>query len=308
MLVIAVAGPTGSGKSELGLAIAEAFKGEIVNYDSVQVYRGLDIGSAKLPASARRGIPHHLIDVLDPIADLTAGAYARMARGVLTEVWGRGRLPILVGGTGFYLRALLDGLSPAPERDPKLRSRLAVIAVRRPGALHRFLRCVDPDAARRIHANDLQKLIRAIEMTTLAGRPSSVTQTLPRHKLEGFSVLKLGLAPDRAQLRDRLNTRAIRMFEQGLVEETRRLLNNGVPANTKALQSLGYKQALAVLSGATSVEHAIAESQARTRQYAKRQFTWFRADPEVHWLHGFGAEPGIQQEALRQVASFLGVG
>jgi tRNA dimethylallyltransferase len=164
---------------------------------------------------------------------------------------------------------------------------------------------LDKRTAARIHPNDLQKLIRAVEMTRLAGQPASATQTLPRQKLEGFSVLKLGLAPDRARLRDRINNRSKRMFDEGLLQETRNLLAGGLSAQAKPMQSLGYRQAVAVLQGAITLEQAIEECQTRTRQYAKRQITWFRADPEVGWLSGFGDDPAVQEQALGKVAKFL---
>ena len=302
--LVVVLGPTGSGKSELALNLAEAVKGEILNCDSVQTYRGLNIGSAKLPLEARRGVPHHLLDVIDIDQELTAGGYSRLARETLSAIRARGRVPIVAGGTGFYLKALLDGLSPAPLRNNALRERLSAVAERRPGALHRFLRVHDPLAARRIHGNDRQKLIRALEMTLLARQPATRIQSRPRENLQGFSVLKLGLAPDRSQLYERLNQRSAAMFQQGLLEETR-VLKAAFSPQTKALQSLGYKQALQVLDDQLTVEQAIRECQTRTRQYAKRQITWFRADPGVHWLHGFGWDPDIQAQALAQVGAFL---
>lgn len=303
--LIAVVGPTGSGKSQLGLVIAEQAGGEIVNYDSVQVYRGLDIGSAKLPAALRRGIRHHLLDILDFGQELTAGAWANLAREVLATVWDASKIPVFVGGTGFYLRALLDGLSPAPGRDRELRARLGEIAARRPGTLHRFLRRFDRPAAKRIHPNDLQKLIRAIELTVSAGRPASETQSLPRQGLGNVSVLKIGLMPERAVLYRHLDARSADMFRDGLLDETDALLRAGAPADAKPLNSLGYKQAVGVLTGATTVEQAIFECQTRTRQYAKRQLTWFRRERNVHWLQGFGSEAEIQNEGLRLVQNFL---
>lgn len=295
--LIAVVGPTGSGKSALALRLAAWFHGEIVNCDSVQVYRGLDIGSAKTPQTARLGIPHHLVDVIDPSGELTAGDYARMAGEVLQEIGLRGALPVIAGGTGFYLRALLHGLSPAPRRDPALRDRLAKVAQRRPGALHRFLRRHDEAAAERIHPNDHQKLIRAIE---LAGQ---ITQ--PRQELAGFRVLKIGLKPPRGALYEKLNQRSRWMFEHGLLAETEGLLYSGVPASAKALATLGYRQAIAMLNQGWSLDAAIADCQLRTRHYAKRQITWFRAEPDVHWLAGFGEEDGVQQEAAALVRRFL---
>src|SRR5579875_1699476 len=296
--LIAVLGPTGAGKSELALTVAAALHGEILNCDSIQVYRGLDIGSAKLPASCRRGIPHYLLDILALDQELTAGAYSQLARQVLADLRARERLPIVVGGTGFYLRALLDGLSPAPGRYAPLRARLDALALRRPAALHRLLRLHDPAAALRIHPNDRQKLIRALELTLLAGRPATHVQSAPRDRLQGFAVLKLGLAPDRTALCERLNQRSAAMFQNGLLEETQRLLEAGFSPDAKPLQSLGYKQASQVLAGRLPLDHAILECQAKTRQYAKRQMTWFRHEPGVHWLRGFGADPSIQEQAL----------
>ncbi|HEX3683981.1 MAG TPA: tRNA (adenosine(37)-N6)-dimethylallyltransferase MiaA [Bryobacteraceae bacterium] len=303
--LVAVLGPTGAGKSELALFLAEAFEGEILNCDSIQVYRGLDVGSAKLPLAARRSIPHHLIDIASVDCELTAGEYARRARQVLAEIRGRQRLPIVAGGTGFYLRALLDGLSPAPRRDEPLRTRLRALAERRPGVLHRFLRIHDPTAALRIHPNDRQKLIRAIELTLLAGQPATGVQSVARDRLQGFAVLKLGLAPDRALLRERLNTRSAALFRSGLLEETQTLLEAGFSPEAKPLQALGYKQALQILSGQVTLEQAIRECQTKTRQYAKRQMTWFRHEPDVVWLSGFGWNPVVQQQALDRVRALL---
>ncbi len=288
--LIAIVGPTGSGKSALALSVAAQGRGEIINCDSVQVYSGLDIGSAKTPVPERLGLPHHLIDVVSPGGEMTAGDYARRAAEVLLGVKQRGHLPVIVGGTGFYLRAALEGLSPAPERNQPLRDRLARVAQRRPVALHRFLRTRDPDAARRIHPNDHQKLIRAIEM---AG------QIQPeRQALAGFRVLKIGLNPPRAELYERINRRCRWMFENGLLEETRALLAAGIAPGAKALTTLGYRQAIAVITHNLPVEDAICDCQLRTRHYAKRQLTWFRAEADVHWLTGFGDNPEIQQAAF----------
>ena len=266
-----------------------------MNFDSVQVYRGLDVGSAKTPVELRRGIPHHLVDVAEPEEDFTAGTFARTAQTILKEITERGRIPVLVGGTGFYLRSLLEGLSPAPARNIDLRQRLSDVAARRPGALQRFLRRLDKAAAVRIHTNDLQKLIRAIELACTVSSPS------PRAALVGFEVTKIGLNPPRSELYERLNARSAAMFDAGLLEETRRLLESGVPANAKTLQSLGYKQAVAVLEGQQTLEEAVVELQTRTRQYAKRQMTWFRKEAGVVWMDGFGDEARIQESAKRVI-------
>lgn len=296
--IFAVLGPTGAGKSELALLLAETFAGEVVNCDSVQVYSRLDIGSAKLTLSERRGIPHHLLDILDPGEELTAGAYARLARSALADIQERSRVPVVVGGTGFYFRALIDGLSPAPVRNEELRVRLETIRDRRAEVLYRFVRRFDPEAARRIHPNDHQKLIRAIELIHLTQRPATQTQSVPRDALLGVKILKLGLDPPRAALYKRLNRRSAWMFSHGLLEETRSLLESGVSPHWKPLQSLGYRQAVGVLQGSCSPEEAVTECQTKTRQYAKRQMTWFRSESNMQWLGGFGSEPEIQQSAL----------
>ncbi|MGI8962756.1 MAG: tRNA (adenosine(37)-N6)-dimethylallyltransferase MiaA [Bryobacteraceae bacterium] len=303
--LVVVLGPTGAGKSELGLALAEAFDGEIINCDSVQVYRGLQIGTAKLRVEARRGIPHHLIDILSPDQELTAAAYSHLARNAFDTLRITRKLAIVVGGTGFYLKALIEGLSPAPSRDERLRARLGNIAVRRPLALYRFLRSRDPEAASRIHPNDHQKLIRAIELTLLAGQPATITQSLPRNSLRGFEVLRLGLAPPRILLYERLNQRSAQMFESGLIEETEAILDAGFSPTAKPLQSLGYKQAMKVIANQMDVEEAIRECQTKTRQYAKRQITWFHREPNVNWLPGFGDRNEIQQLALAITEKFL---
>ena len=303
--LIVVLGPTGAGKSELALHIAQAVGGEIVNCDSVQVYRGLEIGSAKLSLQERRGIPHHLLDIVGPHEELTAGAYAALARATLQGVAERGNVAVVVGGTGFYLRALLAGLSPAPPRDARLRVRLSALASRRPAALHRFLRRHDPASALRIHGNDHQKLMRAIELTWLSKQPASRVQSAPRQPLHGFRVLKLGLTPARNSLREALDTRSTEIFRRGIVEETRALLASGLDPRAKSLETLGYKQAVEFITGEISLADAVRQCQIRTRQYAKRQMTWFRAEPDVEWLAGFGGDPAVQEKALGLAREFL---
>lgn len=303
--MIAVAGPTGSGKSELALRIAEEFHGEIVNCDSLQLYRYFDIGTAKLPVEERRGIPHHLLDLLDPDEIFSAGEYARRARQVLREIASRGALPVVVGGTGLYLRALIDGLFAGPERDEALRARLMERERRRPGSLHRLLRRFDPGSLHRVHARDLQKTIRALEVCLAARRPMSRMFTAGRHPLEGFRVLKIGLDPPRQALYERLDARCRQMFQHGLVEETQSILSRGFPASAKPFESHGYKQALELLRGAMPIEEAIESAQRNTRRYAKRQWTWFRKEPEIDWLGGFGAEDATQALAIERVQNFL---
>lgn len=297
--LIVVAGPTGAGKSDLALELASRCRGEIVNCDSVQLYRYMDIGSAKTPAAERRGIPHHLIDVLEPDAVFTAGDYARAARRALVQIAERGRVPIVVGGTGFYLRALLSGLSEAPPRDQGLRERLQR---RRPGSLHRLLSRFDPAAAGRIHPNDVNKLIRALEVSLLTRRPSSeFFCERPSQPLEGFRVFRVGLDPAREALADRINLRCERMFEAGLIDEVRHILSLGYPPTSKALFSIGYREAILHLERKISFAEALAQTQAATRQYAKRQRTWFRREPEMFWIRGFGAEDNSVAAAMHHL-------
>jgi tRNA dimethylallyltransferase len=303
--LVAVVGPTGAGKSELALRIAQEFRGEVVNCDSLQVYRHLNIGTAKLPPEDRRGIPHHLLDILNPDQVFTAGEYSRMARPVLREIVARGRLPVIAGGTGFYLRALLEGLFPGPSRNDVLRKRLARRETRHPGWLHRVLVRLDPPSAARIHPGDVQKLVRAVEVLFATRRPLSSWFDEGREPLEGFRVLKLGLDPPRAELYQRLDARCERMFAGGLIEEVRGILALGYPAQSKALESHGYRQAVQVIAGGMDLASAVSEACRNTRRYAKRQWTWFRRDPEVRWLGGLGDEPGLQESALSLTGEFL---
>jgi tRNA dimethylallyltransferase len=305
-LVVVVLGPTASGKTALALAIARRFGGEIVNCDSVAMYREFDIGTAKPSAAERAEIPHHLLDCVDPLADVSAGEYARQARRILREIVLRERhLPIVSGGTGLYLRALLEGLFPGPQRSEELRFKLRD-RVQKNGTehLHRILRRLDSSAANRIHANDVPKVIRAIEVC-LASRQSSrqnMTELWQqgREPLHGFRILRLGLNPDREILYARINQRAANMFDQGLIAETERLLAK-YGAQARPLASLGYKQALQFLRGELDRESALSAAQQAHRNYAKRQITWFRREPDVHWLAGFGDDPAIQAEGIATV-------
>ena len=313
-LAVIVLGPTGSGKTALSLELAERFNGEIVSCDSVAVYRGMELGTAKPTAEERARVRHHLIDVADPNQPFTAGEYSRQARAALRDIAGRGKLPIVTGGTGLYLRALTEGLFAGPARQEGLRARLTGSVARsqeRHGEawLHRVLRRLDPPSAARIHANDTPKLMRAIEVCLASRQPMSDVLATPgtaKDPLTGFRLLRIGLNPPRQahppreglpreSLYDRLNRRAAAMFAAGLVEETRDLLERYGPV--KALDSLGYRQALRVLAGTLSEEVGIAAAQQGHRNYAKRQLTWFRREPKVHWLEGFGDEPETQRAA-----------
>ncbi|WP_419804443.1 tRNA (adenosine(37)-N6)-dimethylallyltransferase MiaA [Terriglobus sp.] len=288
-LLLVLVGPTASGKTALSLTLAEHLNGEIVSCDSVAVYRGMDIGSAKPTPAEQARVPHHLIDVTTPATNYTAGDYGRAARAAIRDITARNRTPIVAGGTGLYLRALLDGLSPMPARDEALRDRLRKIAERRdPAALHRLLTRFDPAAATSIHPNDEPKLIRAVEVSVLARRP--ITAAWQDHRpepLTGFHVVQFGLAPPRAELYERINARSAAMFANGLVEETRNLIAEYGP-DTRAFTALGYAQAAAVLRGAISQPDAIAATQQGHRNYSKRQGTWFRKNPRIHWLPTFG--------------------
>ncbi len=291
-LAVILLGPTGSGKTALSLALAEQFNGEIVSCDSVAVYRGMDLGSAKPTREQQARAPHHLIDVADPDQPFTAGAYSRAARAALYDIAARGHLPIVTGGTGLYLRALTEGLFAGPQRQEGLRDRLRRSGEKREGTwLHRLLGRIDPASAARIHANDAPKLIRAIEVCLAGRRPMSevlATEAEARDPLTGFRLLRIGLNPPRAALYERLNRRCAEMFAAGLLNETKALLACYGPV--RALDSLGYRQACSVLIRGLSEKAAIAEAQQGHRNYAKRQLTWFRREPDVNWIERFGDE------------------
>ncbi len=306
-LLVVLLGPTGSGKTSLALALAERSPAEIVSCDSVAVYRGMDIGSAKPSHAERARVPHHLVDITDPDRPYTAGEYSRDARAALQAITARGRLPIVTGGTGLYLRALLRGLFAGPQRSEALRERLQAFARRRgAGSLSRLLRRLDPDSAARIHPNDAPKLIRAVEVC-VAGEERLSTALAGNHArdpLTGYRIVRLGLQPERAALYARINARAEAMFAAGLVDEMRGLVERfGSPAS---LDALGYRQAGQVLGGSLSVAAAIASAQQGHRNYAKRQMTWFRREPDVTWLHGFGEEADVREAAFAVVKRAAG--
>jgi len=299
--LVVIAGPTASGKTSLALDLALRFGGEIISCDSVAVYREFEIGTAKPSPEERAHVPHHLIDVVAPDAYFTAGEYARLAREAARQITARGHLPIVCGGTGLYLRAMLDGLFAGPERDEELRERLR--NRRHPGALWRLLRRLDPEAAGRIHSNDEPKLIRAIEVCAASSRPMSELLREGRDALKGYRILRIGLSPERALLYDRINLRCVEMFDRGLIEETRALMTR-YGQDAFAMRSLGYRQAAEHLSGEYSPVEALARTQQGHRNYAKRQLTWFRRDPEMHWLPTFGSQASAPATEL--VRHFLG--
>jgi tRNA dimethylallyltransferase len=302
-LLVVILGPTASGKTALSLALAESFSGEIINCDSVAMYRELNIGTAKPTAAERARAAHHLFDDIEPTAYITAGEYARQARQVIAEIKNRGHLPIVVGGTGLYLRALLEGLFPGPQRSEDLRERLRERAKRRGSQyLHRILARLDPAAAGRIHANDVPKLIRAVEVCLSSRRKMTDLWQQGREPLRGFHILRIGLNPDRAKLYEKINARAAEMFSAGLLEETESLIQK-YGDSIRPLASLGYKQAAQLIRHELTREQAIAAAQQAHRNYAKRQMTWFRREPDVHWLNGFGDDTRLQRAAIDEIRS-----
>lgn len=281
--LIVVAGPTGSGKSEFALRLAETLDGEIVNYDSVQIYRGFDIGSAKPSLEQRRRVPHHLFDIVDADEEFNAADYAKRAREVCADIHARGKRAILAGGTFFYLRALLSGLPEMPGRDEPLRARIRAIAARPrgPERLHRWLSKIDPRSGRKIAPADRHRVERALEVWITSGKPISSWE---RDGDDELPSVKLALELERKQLAAMLDARVEAMFRAGLIDETRALLQR-YPATARPFGTIGYKEAAAVVRGEMSAADAIAETRRRTRAYAKRQRTWLRAERNVHWLN-----------------------
>ena len=296
--IVAIVGPTGAGKSELALELAESLGGEVVSFDALQVYRGLDIGTAKVLPSERRGIPHHLLDEVEANEEFSAAEFVRRAVPAIEGIAARGKVPILVGGTGLYLRALRRGLFEGPGRSPGVRDRLLAIADRRGAkALHRMLRRWDPDLAARIHENDRVRLIRGLEVYLASGRKMSELMSTRRRPIEGFQDILVGLRPNREVLKARVEARVHAMFARGLVDEVRRLLRThgaGVPA----FKAIGYREVLLHLDGELDVDGARRLTLLATTQYAKRQMTWFRREPEVRWFDGCGDDRGVRARVL----------
>ena len=304
--LIVIVGPTASGKSALAVWLARELGGEVVACDSTQLYRGFDIGTAKPTAEERRGVAHHLIDVLDPREASTAGDYRERAIAVLEDLRARKRLPIFTVGTGLYLRALLEGLADVPLRSEELRERLwASAEAHPPGYLHRILKRLDPVSAEKIAPGDEQKLIRAVEVCLLAKKPLSEVHRAGRNPLRGWRSIKIGLSPEREAIYQRIHARTDAMLAAGWMEEVRGLVASGLPVDAKPFDFIGYRELRAVLKGEMNLEEAKAAIQQATRRYAKRQLTWFRRDPQIHWFSGFGQDAVIQKEALARTRGQL---
>jgi tRNA dimethylallyltransferase len=301
-LVVAVLGPTATGKSALALSIAVRFGGEIVNCDSTAVYRGFDIGTDKVPPNEQRGIPHHLIDVADPTDEYTAAQYAQDAAAAIRDIQARGALPIVTGGTGFYFRALTRGLFPGPGRDAALRTRLNLIAERRGVEwLHRLLRRVDAASATRIQSRDQKRIVRALEVFFLTGRPLTEHFAETRSPMPEVEVLAIGLKLPAGQVSERVTRRVDEQFARGLLDEMRALLARGVPEDARPFGGLVYRQALEHLRGVRDEASTRALIAQENRRYARRQLIWFRKEPNLIWFDG----PGESPATIASVLTFL---
>jgi len=305
--LVVILGPTASGKSSLAIEVARRWNGEVLCCDSTQLYRHFDIGTSKPGATEQRGIPHHLMDLLEPHEVFTAGDYRRRALHVLADLRGRARLPVLTAGTGLYLRALLEGLAAAPGRSEQLRERLRQRSLLRgAGYLHRILARLDPPTALRVAPQDEAKLIRAIEVCLSAGRPMSQVMLQPRPHLEGFHAVKIGLMPPRSALYERIERRTHAMLAAGWVDEVRSLVASGFDPGAKPFQFIGYSELRAHLAGVVDLETAARAIQQATRRYAKRQITWFRREPAVDWFQGFGDDVAVAARVFSLLESRLG--
>lgn len=296
--LVAIVGPTASGKSSLGIFLAKEFGGEVIACDSTQLYRGFDIGTAKPTPAERASVPHHLLDILDATEESTAGGYRERALKVLDDLRSRSRMPIFTVGTGLYLRALLEGLADLPLRSEEMRDRLrAIAAAQGPGQLHTMLELLDPDAADQIAPADEQKLIRAIEICMLTQKSLTELHRSGRKPLTGWRILKIGLQPGRDALVQRIDKRTETMLQAGWLDEVTRLLASGLPDDAKPFQFIGYRELRSHLRGEITLNAARTMIQQGTRQYSKRQQTWFRREQNVHWLNGFGDDVEIQTAA-----------
>jgi len=301
-IAVAILGATATGKSALALAVAERFGGEIINCDSTAVYRGFDIGTDKIAPADRRGIPHHLIDIADPTDDYTAAQYARDAADAIRDILGRGRLPVLAGGTGFYFRALTRGLFPGPGRDIDLRARLESIAARRDVTfLHRMLAKVDSESALRIQPRDLKRLVRALEVFFLTGRPLTAHFAETASPIPDVEIVAIGLRLPAAEISARVTRRVDEQFDRGLLDEIRTLLARGIPENARPFGGLVYRQAMEHLKGVRDEASTRALIAQENRRYARRQLIWFRKEPNLSWFDG----PGESAAAIAGVQHLI---
>jgi tRNA dimethylallyltransferase len=306
--LIVVVGPTASGKSALAVALAKFWPAEIIACDSTQLYRGVSIGTAKPTLAEQQGVVHHLIDVLDASEAATAGGYRDLALAVLVEMRKRGRLPILIVGTGLYMRALLEGLADLPLRSEELRERLRASSTKHGGMhLHSVLQRMDAEAAGKIAPTDEQKLIRAIEVCLLTRKPISEVHRAGRKPLEGWRTVKIGLMPSREMLYERIDARTEAMIESGWLAEVRGLLAAGIAENAKIFDFIGYREMLAVAREDLTMEKARTAIQLATRHYAKRQMTWFRKDKSIRWFAGPGDDDAVQREISKWVSEKIEV-
>jgi tRNA dimethylallyltransferase len=296
--LLVILGPTACGKSALGMALAKKFGGEILVCDSTQVYRRFNIGTGKVPAAEQQGIPHHLMDLVEPDELFTAGEYRRRALETLDDLRRREKIPIITAGTGLYLRALLEGLADSPARSDDLRARLAATDAKRgPRHLHKILARLDRETSLRIEPADTQKIIRAIELRILAGKSVGEIHSSGRDPLQGFAITKIGLAPPREMLYARIHARIDQMISAGWIDEVRSLIDSGATPSDKAFQFIGYSQWRNYLAGTAEKDQTIHQIRQATRRFAKRQLTWFRPEPNVHWLQGFGDDTAIVEQA-----------
>jgi tRNA dimethylallyltransferase len=298
--LVAIVGPTATGKSALGISLAQRFHGEIVSCDSTAVYRGFDIGTDKVPLAEQRGIPHHMVDVVDPTEEYSAARYAREAARVIRDITARGKLPILVGGTGFYYRALTRGLFEGPGRDEGLRRRLERVASRRGHEyLHRWLARVDPASAARIQAPDVKRVVRALEVWIVTGRPLTDHFAETASPLPDYDVTAIALQISPEQTRERVARRVHAQFEQGLLDEMRALLARGIPETALPFTGLVYRQALEHLHGMRDEAETRELIVRENRKYSRRQLIWFRKEPNLRWIHAAGERADTEDAAAR---------
>jgi tRNA dimethylallyltransferase len=298
--LVAIVGPTATGKSALGISLARRFDGEIVSCDSTAVYRGFDIGTDKVPAAEQRGIPHHMVDVVDPTEEYSAARYAREAARVIRDITARGKLPILVGGTGFYYRALTRGLFEGPGRDEDLRRRLERVASRRGhDYLHRWLARVDPASAARIQAPDVKRVVRALEVWLVTGRPLTDHFAETASPLPDYDVTAIALQIPMEQTAERVARRVHAQFEQGLLDEIRTLLARGIPETALPFTGLVYRQAIEHLHGVRNEAETRELIVRENRQYSRRQLIWFRKEPNLRWIHAAGERADTEDAAVR---------